>query len=204
MAASPSAADIRRGRKLPLVGVTALLVTSFALPGPARAVEDQRSLPLCQVLDGPASSVDEVGPVIRSAALTSDPTNPSWIATLGYGVNRQDYPRSAATAWDLTIGQQRKPVCATDARLRVYGVLGGESSGPALLERSVSLASGESHQTVQLLVADLPAGDSTGSGPCLAAEVALTDAAGGVIQVAPTTGPLVICPGSGDEATFGG
>ena len=203
VACSPSAAEIRWAHTLPLL----LITIPFALPGPVRAVEDQRSLPLCQVLDGASSSVQDLGPVIRNADLTHDPTSPSRIATVGYGVDRHDYAGSADTEWNLVFATRRRSGCPTKLRLRIYGVQGGSWGGPILMERITSVADvagRDSHRTVSLLIADLPGGDSTGSGPCLAAEVVLTDPAGDVVQVAPTSGPLVTCPGAGGEATFGG
>jgi hypothetical protein len=58
---------------------------------------------------------------------------------------------------------------------------------------------------VRSLVTDLPEDDASSSGgPCVALDIVLLDRTGAPVQSAPSHGPTAVCPGMGEDFTFGG
>lgn len=134
---------------------------------------------------------------MRRPQITPSTGDPSRLSTL----SDSSYPRSAAVDWHLRFVEQQLLSCATRAAVRVHSLSGGEPTS-TVLERYVPLS-----VTVEIttLVAELPeSNDAESSGVCVAVDVVLLDPFGVVVQTAPTTHPVAICPGSAGAWTFGG
>ena len=154
-------------------------------------------------LDGPNTQGTLTAPVIKSAALAHDPANPAFAPTLGYHVATTSYAGSAA--FEGSLAYTAPGSACGSLSVVTYGVQGGTAGTSPLQSRTVSLAGQTSPLSLHSLIADVPAGNDTDSnGPCLAFQIEIRDTNGNVVQVAPTTAPLVECPGGGGGFPFGG
>jgi hypothetical protein len=181
----------------------ALLLPVVIAPSTRAVKTTSPGSPGCVVLDGASTSAGLTSPVVQVGSLAQSPTDPAYVTTFGYHVQRTSYPRSVAVAWDLRLSTERLPSCPATVALRTYAVVGGVPGIEPVAVRYLGAVTGDT--LVRSLVTDLPEDDtSNSSGPCVALDIVLLDRTGTAVQTAPSRGPIATCPGVGEDFTFGG
>lgn len=153
-----------------------------------------------------SSSGNVGGPVIQSATVAYDPTNPANAGNAGYYAATTPYPSSGQVRAKVDYTTSVSGVTCGSVSLVVYGVKDGLVVPGALLTRTVQLpGDGGSPVTVDALLDGIPASNQTTSGgACLASQLEVRDSNGALVQKASSTGPQAQCPTGGGGLSYGG
>jgi hypothetical protein len=186
------------------LAVVGLAAATLAPASSSAAIVKASKTTGCSVtVDGPATTGTLTGPVIKSVQVASDPTNPAYASTLGYYPKKTYYAGSAALATTMTFSSPGS-ACGS-VSVVMYGVHNSAVDATPLETRTTSLIGATSPMTVNSLVADVSSdNDSNDYGPCLGLQLEVRDTNGNIVQLAPTTGPELQCPGQGGGFSFGG
>jgi hypothetical protein len=192
-----------------LAGSTTLAVVGLAaatlapVSSQAAIVKASKTAGCSVTVDGPNTTGTLTAPVIKSVMVANDATNPAYVSTLGYYAQKTYYAGSAALATNLSFSSPGA-ACGSVSTV-MYGVHNGTVDASPLETRTASLVGLTSPTTINSLVADVsPGNDSNTNGPCLGLQLEVRDTNGTIVQLAPSTGPELQCPGQGGGFSFGG